>query len=249
MPDHSLPPSACRTVIRSNHAVITEETRVDSILPGWSARNWVQIGPGMGAAFSQILVDADSSSQIHHTGDDHQIFVFIVRGGCHLQVGSLRESLRGEHFAWIPPGTNFHADQFQRETRLLIFRKRYVPSSASKAPDPLFGQLNTVTSSIFANDPLLGMQLLLPDNLQFDMAINVFTYQPGATLPIVESHVMEHGLLMLDGQGLYMLDQSWYPVKAGDSIWMGPWCPQWFAVVGTRPARYIYYKDVNRFPA
>jgi (S)-ureidoglycine aminohydrolase len=59
---------------------------------------------------------------------------------------------------------------------------------------------------------------------------------------------MEHGLLMLEGQGVYRLGDSWYPVREGDAIWMAPFCPQWFVAMGKGPARYLYYKDVNRDP-
>ena len=82
----------------------------------------------------------------------------------------------------------------------------------------------------------------------FDLAVNVFRFKPGATLPFVEAHFMEHGLLMLEGQGVYRLGESWYPVRAGDVIWMAPFCPQWFVAMGTTPAAYLYYKDVNRDP-
>jgi (S)-ureidoglycine aminohydrolase len=88
--------------------------------------------------------------------------------------------------------------------------------------------------------------VLLPDVPAFDLAMNIFTYQPGATLPFVETHIMEHGLLMLAGQGVYRLEDSWYPVAAGDAIWMAPYCPQWFVAMGKQPASYLYYKDVNR---
>jgi (S)-ureidoglycine aminohydrolase len=80
------------------------------------------------------------------------------------------------------------------------------------------------------------------------MAVNIFTYDPGGHLPMVETHIMEHGLMYLQGQGVYMLDQHWYPIKKGDSIWMAPYCQQWFTAMGKEPAVYIYYKNVNRFP-
>jgi (S)-ureidoglycine aminohydrolase len=51
---------------------------------------------------------------------------------------------------------------------------------------------------------------------------------------------------MLSGQGVYRLEDSWYPVAAGDVIWMAPYCPQWFVAMGKSPASYLYYKDVNR---
>jgi (S)-ureidoglycine aminohydrolase len=29
---------------------------------------------------------------------------------------------------------------------------------------------------------------------------------------------------------------------------MASYCPQWFVAMGKKPARYLYYKDVNRHP-
>ena len=72
------------------------------------------------------------------------------------------------------------------------------------------------------------------------------TFDPGATLPMVEIHVMEHGLLMLAGQGIYRLGDCWYPVAAGDFIWMAPYLLQWFGALGKTPAKYLIYKDWNR---
>ncbi len=37
-------------------------------------------------------------------------------------------------------------------------------------------------------------------------------------------------------------------VQKGDVIWMASYCPQWFVAMGKSPARYLYYKDVNRDP-
>jgi (S)-ureidoglycine aminohydrolase len=98
------------------------------------------------------------------------------------------------------------------------------------------------------NDPALQVRHLLPDTLAFDFAVNAMTYQPGAALSMVEMHVMEHGLVMLEGGGIYRLGDAWYPVTAGDFIWMGPWCPQWFGAIGKVPAKYLIYKDWNRHP-
>jgi (S)-ureidoglycine aminohydrolase len=72
------------------------------------------------------------------------------------------------------------------------------------------------------------------------------TYAPGAGLSQVEIHYMEHGLLMLEGGGIYRLGDHWYPTQAGDFIWMAPFCPQWFGAIGKQPAKYLIYKDFNR---
>jgi (S)-ureidoglycine aminohydrolase len=100
----------------------------------------------------------------------------------------------------------------------------------------------------FMGDEDARLQTLLPTDERFDMAVNVFTYQPGAALPQVEIHVMEHGLLMLEGGGIYRLSDGWYPVTAGDVIWMAPYCPQWFGAIGKAPAKYLIYKDWDRHP-
>jgi (S)-ureidoglycine aminohydrolase len=108
------------------------------------------------------------------------------------------------------------------------------------------GRENQISGQPYLGDEDALLKILLPDHPSFDMAVNLFTYQPGACLPFVETHIMEHGLLMLDGQGIYRLEDRWYPVTAGDCIWMAPYCPQWFTAMGKSPARYLYYKDVNR---
>ena len=92
-------------------------------------------------------------------------------------------------------------------------------------------------------DPDLRLQVLLPVEPAFDLAMNVFTYQPGGTLPQVEIHLMEHGLLMLDGAGVYRLGDDYHPVQAGDIIWMAPYCPQWFVAMGKQPAVVDYFLE------
>jgi (S)-ureidoglycine aminohydrolase len=78
------------------------------------------------------------------------------------------------------------------------------------------------------------------------MAVNLFTFQPGATLPLVEVHVMEHGLLLLDGAGVYRLGDHYYPITAGDVLWMAAYCPQWWVAMGKSPSTYLYYKNIHR---
>ena len=131
---------------------------------------------------------------------------------------------------------------------MLIFQKKFEPLAGANRPGVIVGHESKVAARPFLGNADARLQVLLPDKPEFDMAVNIFTYQPGATLPFVETHVMEHGLQMLRGQGIYRLDADWHPVQAGDVIWMAPYCPQWFVAMGKTPASYIYYKNVNRAP-
>jgi (S)-ureidoglycine aminohydrolase len=112
----------------------------------------------------------------------------------------------------------------------------------------LVGRESAAPVSLIDNDPWLEVRSLVPDDAAFDFRVNTMTYQPGAGLPMVEIHVMEHGLLMLEGGGIYRLGDSWYPVEAGDFVWMAPYCPQWFGAIGKIPAKYLIYKDWDRHP-
>ena len=129
---------------------------------------------------------------------------------------------------------------------MTLFQKRFAPLAGAKPPRAIVGDARKIKGEALLGDPDVRLQTLLPDEPAFDLAMNILTYQPGATLPFVETHVMEHGLLILGGQGVYRLEESWYPVAAGDAIWMASYCPQWFVAIGKEPASYLYYKDVNR---
>jgi (S)-ureidoglycine aminohydrolase len=59
---------------------------------------------------------------------------------------------------------------------------------------------------------------------------------------------MEHGILLLRGQGIFRLGTQWLPAQAGDVVWTAAYCPFWFAALGTAPASYLCYQDVNRDP-
>ena len=61
-----------------------------------------------------------------------------------------------------------------------------------------------------------------------------------------EVHYNQHGLLMLQGQGIYRLGDKWYPVQAGDAIWMPPFVPQWYGALGPAPTRYAGARERRR---
>lgn len=65
-----------------------------------------------------------------------------------------------------------------------------------------------------------------PQDLAYDMHVNIVTFEPGATIPFAETHVMEHGLLMLEGKAVYHLNGDWVEVQEGDFLALRAFCPQ-----------------------
>jgi len=238
-----------RTVVKSNYALITPDGLVNSAMPGWTDCEFnVIINPAMGARFSQHLITFNQGGQGQGSTQASELFFFVIEGSCQAEVNGSGYELKEGNYIYMPPGSSYSFRDPGPTAKLLSFQKRYEPLDGHQAPDPVFGQLSEVSSEIYMEDPQLHMQNLLPaDQLSFDMAVNVFTYDPGGNLPFVETHIMEHGLIYLAGQGIYRLDNDWYAVSPGDCIWMAPYCPQWFVAMGKEPAVYIYYKNVNRF--
>ncbi|MBC8078578.1 MAG: (S)-ureidoglycine aminohydrolase [Chloroflexales bacterium] len=238
-----------RSVATARYALFTPQGFVASALSGWSDAQCVAIiAPALGARFSQTMVTLAETGQGRGETGAGEALLFVIDGLVQASVGEQEELLAPGGFCYLPPDQRylFRADAVA--SRLLLFQRRYTPLPGVPLPEPIFGSEQDVTGAPFLGDEAALLKTLLPDTPAFDMAVNIFTFQPGATLPFVETHVMEHGLLMLQGQGIYRLDADWHPVQAGDVIWMAPFCPQWFVATGKTPARYIYYKDVNRDP-
>ena len=239
-----------RSVVKRNHALISPDGYINSRVPGWdNCTVNVIISERMGARLCQTIISCGKDSQIGGKTADAEIFFYVIQGKCAATVNGVSRPMELGHFVYVPVGASYDFGQTTAGTQLLSFHKTYEKLDGSATPGLMFGDAANVPGNEYLGDPALRLQVLLPDDLSFDMAVNIFTYDPGGHLPMVETHIMEHGLLYLQGQGVYMLDQDWYPVKKGDSIWMAPYCQQWFTAMGKEPAVYIYYKDVNRFPA
>jgi (S)-ureidoglycine aminohydrolase len=242
---------ATRSRIARNYALITPDTNVPSIPVGWQkSKAFVLIAPRLGAGFSQYVVEMERGGTAAPALPGVERVIYVLEGDVELALpDASKASLTSGGFAYFPPNaTSAPAFTAASKARLNLFEKRYAALAGTPEPKFRHGQEQDVPGEPFLGDPDARLKVLLPATPEFDLAVNVFTYQPGAALPQVEVHVMEHGLLMLDGQGVYRLGDDWHPVQKGDVIWMGPYCPQWFVAMGKTPARYLYYKDVHRDP-
>lgn len=205
----------------------------------------VHISPAAGASFTEYTVELEPGGTL--AAAPNQRFIFVLDGAVDLASDTSFHSLAPGGYAYLPPRSP-HSITAAERARLAVIEKPYEPLGKGVPPALLAGAELNVESSALLGDPDLQVRTLLPEDAAFDFAVNTMTYQPGAALSMVEIHVMEHGLLMLEGAGIYRLGDVWYPVSAGDFIWMAPFCPQWFGALGKRPAKYLIYKDANRHP-
>jgi (S)-ureidoglycine aminohydrolase len=205
----------------------------------------VHVGPAMGAAFTEYTAEFEAGDELGST--PAQRFLFVLDGAVTLDCEGQRKELGARGYAYVPEGMP-HKVKAAKSSRAVVIEKPYDRVPSAESPRLLVSSEDAISSQALGDDASLLVKCLLPDVPSFDFAVNTMVYQPGAALSMVEMHVMEHGLIMLEGGGIYRLGDSWYPVTAGDFIWMGPWCPQWFGAIGKVPAKYLIYKNSNRHP-
>jgi (S)-ureidoglycine aminohydrolase len=235
-----------RSTNQREYLLQTPDTFIRTALPGMEkAAAIVHISPAAGAAFTQYTAELEPAGTLGPS--QHQRFIYILEGSAVLTIGSGVHTLLPNAYAYIPANTP-HQFNAVEVTRLAVIEKPYQQLHNTPAPKFLVGREEAVPSTPLNDDPDLQVRSLLPADLAFDFAVNTMTYNPGAALSQIEIHVMEHGLLMLEGGGIYRLADNWHPVTAGDFIWMAPYCPQWFGALGNQPAKYLIYKDWNRHP-
>jgi (S)-ureidoglycine aminohydrolase len=235
-----------RSTYRRTHLLQTPDTFVRAPLPGMKAATAIiHAAPAIGAGFTQYTAEFESGGELGPALGER--FLYVIEGSVTVRRGKESELLAAGDYAHVPQATA-HRVIASEQSRAAVIERKYVPLAQVDQGPALFGREQAITPIPLMGDPDLEVRPLLPEKAGYDYAVNTMLFRPGAALSMVEVHVMEHGLLVLEGGGIYRLDDNWYPVTAGDFIWMAPYCPQWFGAIGKQPAKYLIYKDWNRHP-
>ena len=263
-PVAGLPPQTDLTtdtaVFTEAYAVIPRSTMRDivtSALPGWTGmRMWIIARPltGFAETFSQYIVELTPEGGSDSPDEDPEVqhAIFVTEGRITLEIDGKTDDLEPGGFAYIPPGTPWRiANPGRDNTRFHWWRKRWQPAAGTSRPDPIIAREQDIAPAMMpgTNGAWGTTRFMDPADLRHDMHVTVVTFQPGAVIPFAETHVMEHGLYVLEGKAVYRLNQDWVEVEAGDFMWLRAFCPQACYAGGPGPFRYLLYKDVNRHMA
>jgi (S)-ureidoglycine aminohydrolase len=249
-----------RAVFTEAYAVIPKGVMRDivtSALPFWDAtRAWVLARPlsGFAETFAQSILEIGPGGGSDRPEPDAGVqgVLFVVGGAVTVTLDGTDHDLATGGFAYLPAGSGWTIrNRGDRPATLHWVRKRYEAVEGLDHPDPIFTSDNAV-----APTPMPGTEgrwattrFVDPADLRHDMHVNVVTFEPGASIPFAETHVMEHGLYVLEGKAVYRLNRDWVEVEAGDFMWLRAFCPQACYAGGPGRFRYLLYKDVNRHPA
>ena len=249
-------PGFTRSTVQRNYALITPESHVFSKNPlledGVSAH---LISPAMGANFAMYIARLQVKGRLKHPNDPHiERFVVCLDGQVDVEtypgagaVDTSKRAVEAGEFAYMPANASYSIfnGANTQQTTILVFERQYQIKGVN--PDYRFGVIEE-QEVLPVHPEVFTLRKLMPDTEQYDFNVHVMDFKPGEHLNVKEVHYNEHGLLLVAGKGIYRLGEDWHPVKAGDSIWMAPFVPQWYAALGPETSRYILYKDTTVDP-
>jgi (S)-ureidoglycine aminohydrolase len=245
-----------RAVVTEAYTVIPRGVLRDivvSVLPEWEkTRTWVLNRPVAGGSmtFAQYLVEVapGGGSKAPEPEAGVESFLFLLRGALTVTLAGVKHELAPGGFAFVPPVTDWQVVNAGKELATFQWvRKAYEPL-AGHPPKAVVGNEQDIVPSEMpgTNGAWRTTRMLDPDDLGYDMHMNIVTFEPGGIIPFAETHVMEHGLYVLEGKGVYRLNQDWVEVQEGDYMSLRAFCPQACYAGGPGNFRYLLYKDVNR---
>jgi len=225
-----------------------------SCLPGWRhTKLWLIARPmsGFSETFSQYVMEVapggGSDAPDAETGAEH--FLFVTDGLITLTIDGTGYELDAGGYAFIPPGAKWRLlAEGSQPARFHWIRKLYEPAPGVEIPPAFVINEKDVGLSLMpdTNGVWGTTRFVDPTDVRYDAHVNIVTFQPGGVIPFEETHVMEHGLYVLEGKAVYKLNQDWVEVEAGDFMWLRAYCPQACYAAGPGRFRYLLYKDVNR---
>ena len=260
-PVAGLPP---QQALLTDRAVITEAYTiiprgvlrdiVTSRFPHWQGtRAWVLSRPvaGFATTFSQSIVELDpgGGSERPEPGGHVECVLFVMAGELRLTLDDTEHTLSPGGYAYVAPATRWTVANAESAPALLPLDPKGLsaPGRCRRArvlrdfrPRRRAGA-DAGHGRRLGDDAFRGRGRHAPRHAREHRDLS-----PGGSIPFAETHVMEHGLYVLEGKAVYRLNQDWVEVQAGDYMWLRAFCPQGCYAGGPGPFRYLLYKDVNR---
>ena len=261
VPPGGLPP---QTTLTTGRAIFTEayvvipggvmRDIVTSNLPHWTdTRLWVLARPlsGFAETFSQYIMEVapGGGSDTPEPESGAEGVLFVVDGELTLTLDGSIHQMQPGGYAYLPPAANWTVrNNGTAPVRFHWVRKMYEAVPGIEAPEAFVTNENDIVPAPMPDTDgrWATTRFISSDDVRHDMCVNVVTFEPGAAIPFAETHVMGHGLYVLEGKAVYRLNSDWVEVEAGDFMWLRAFCPQACYAGGPGRFRYLLYKDINR---
>jgi (S)-ureidoglycine aminohydrolase len=262
-PPGGLPPQSQnpegRAIFTESYVFIPADVMTDivtSFFPDWrDTRAWIIARPlsGFAETFAQYAVEVavDGGSDDPEPNPQAEGVILVAEGQMALTLNGENHELMAGGYAYIPPSAKWSVlNNGDKPLKFHWIRKKYEAAKGIDSPTAFVTSDQDMPLNTMVNTELWGTtRFVEPDDLRHDMHVNIVTFTPPGRIPVAETHVMEHGLYVLEGTAKYLLNKDWVDVGPGDFMWLRAFCPQACIATGDGPFRYLLYKDVNRHPA
>lgn len=249
----TLPPGVfghSRCVVARNYALMPPEGILPSSIPGIEKTIiLVHACPDMGAKFAQLLLQMEPGGGfVKPRNSPVQNFFYVVSGSAVVEMEGTARIMEKGGFCYTPGNTPVRVYNDGAENNAVVWiKKPYEPCEGLREPGAFVSSRDTVAPRTPHTRGRYWIDLLPSgQDMAFDFGVNILGFEPGNYFPMVETHVMEHGLYWLEGQSIYLLGERWHEVWTGDFIYMAPFVPQFCYITGWDKAEYLLYKNVNR---
>ena len=261
VPPGGLPPQtqllSGRAVFKEAYAVIPRGVMCDIVtsrLPHWEGtRAWVLARPlsGFAETFAQMIVEVapGGGSEKPEPEAGGEGVVFVTGGEIRISIDGTAHDLAPGGYAYLPPACQWTVKNMSDKPAIFHWiLKRYAAVEGIDLPAPVVTRDQDVMPEAMpdSDGKWLTSRFVDPADMRHDMHVNIVTFEPGGVIPFCETHVMEHGLYVLEGKAVYRLNEDWVEVEAGDFMWLRAFCPQACYAGGPGKFRYLLYKDANR---
>lgn len=262
-PDGGLPPQSRiltgRAKFTTSYAVIPKMVHTDIVttrFPFWEkSRAWILARPltGFAETFSQYIMEVlpGGGSETPEPAANAEAVLFVLEGGLTLTLDGTHYPLGPGNFVYVNPGDAWSLrNNTDEKSNFIWIRKAYQSIGDLPPPHSFVTHEDTITPTAMPDTggKWSTTRFVNPDDVAHDMHVNIVNFEPGGVIPFAETHVMEHGLYVLEGKAVYRLNTDWLEVEAGDFLWLRAFCPQACYAGGPNRFRYLLYKDVNRHP-
>jgi (S)-ureidoglycine aminohydrolase len=240
-----------RARIKKNvYALIPPDGLVKNVVPGFeNCELSILASPKLGAHFVDYLASMlpGGGNRRGFGGDGVETFVYVLSGGIRAGDGEESFDLDRSGYLYVPGHKKMFLENRRERSELFLYKRRYKPLEGYR-PHTAFGHADQLPAAEYEGMKDVHVTDLLPvGDPAFDMNFHILSFARGASHGYIETHVQEHGALILSGEGMYNLDNEWMPVKQGDYIFMAAYALQ--AGYGIGPSEdfsYIYSKDCHR---
>ncbi|MCB2053746.1 MAG: (S)-ureidoglycine aminohydrolase, partial [Geminicoccaceae bacterium] len=230
VPKGGLPPEtdllSGRAVFTEAYAVIPRGVMTDivtSLLPGWEkTRAWIIARPltGFAETFSQYLMQVAPGGGSDRPEDEAgaEGVLFVTGGALTLEVAGRTHRMQPGGYAYLPPDSGWRVrNEGAGNADFHWIRKFYQPVEGLDPPEPLVTSEREIAPTPMPDTEgrWATTRFVDPADLRHDMHVTIVTFAPGGAIPFMETHVMEHGLFVLEGKAVYRLNRDWVEVEAG----------------------------------